>query len=349
MTVHELRAMIDKGKFPPVVYLYGEDDFLIERETRSIKEKALAGGDSVFNSTTFWGAETNAGEIVAAAYAYPFMAERRVVIVRDAGRVLGDARLAAYVENPAPDTVMILTADALPKSGRRKSPVKGKAGAADTIGYLKSQKNASGRDVTVEFKRMKENVLPGWIQEEFAKYGKSITPQACAVFHALKGNDTRDLAAEIEKVHLSQPDSVTVDEDALYELLGASRQYNMYEFSNAVLSRNMPLAIEIALAILPYESPTALVFFLTRQFILLWQIGPKSRPSDEEARKIGLTWGWQYGQMQNFRKNYPDERAYESIFAYLLQADVELKSRSTDPALVLTRLIHQIAGPGKAA
>ena len=333
MTLQQLRAQIRTRSFHPLYYFYGEEDFLIERESRALAQAALSGGDASFNMHVFWAGESTAEEIISAANAFPFLSERRIVIVHDADRLLLSNTAAAYIQNPAPDTVLILTAAALPKSAKRRASGAPKKDKTDLVAYMKSPQNACGADVTVEFKRLRTNEMATWIAAEFSKLGKAIAP------------------ATVEKIHLAFPDATEVNEDDIFALLGTSKQYSVFQLADAVFSRNLAKAMAILSVMMTSQTPTLIVFQLAKQFTLLWQVRSlpesKGRSTDELARSVGLAFGWQMDELKKFQGNYRYPAEYERLFEYLLAADVELKSLPTDPSVILSRLLYQMTAPNR--
>ena len=98
MTLQQLRAQIRSRSFFPLYYFFGDEDFLIEQESRALADAALADGDASFNLHVFWANENKAEEIISAANAFPFLSEKRVVIVHDAdARAQDEARGKARV------------------------------------------------------------------------------------------------------------------------------------------------------------------------------------------------------------------------------------------------------------
>ena len=349
MTQEELHQHIRKRALAGVYYLYGEEEYLIDRDARAIASVALGAGDESFNFSILWGDERApseiAPEVVSQANAFPFMAEKRVVLVRKAQKLLSDAGIAAYVQNPSPDTVLILTAETLPRSAKRKaSPKAAVKDVFDTVAYLKDVKNVFRCDVTVEYKSLKDQAALALIQREFKALGHAITPGALATFHMLKGNAARELVGEVNKIHVALPDKGQIDEDDVFTYLGASRSSNLFALAEKVLERNLREAEEIAMTVLDSTSATGIVAWLSKQFSLLWQVPPIDRgaKSDAEARAIGLNFGWQYDALKKLRHLYKSDSEFEKIFEYLLAADRELKSRNNVDQLVISRLLVQI-------
>ncbi|MDX9758000.1 MAG: DNA polymerase III subunit delta [Bacteroidota bacterium] len=344
MTDRDLQRHITKKSFLPVYLLYGEEDFLIERTAKAMVSTALGDSDPSFNLDLFRGTENKADEIVAAANAFPFMGEKRVVFVRESDPLLKQPALAQYVRNPSTDTVLILCAGALkpPRASRAKKP----AATADVLSLLRTQEqSAPSAAGVVEYKALRDSDALQWIVREIERGGKSISPEACTVFHALKGNNTRELSSEIEKLLIAVPDHASIEVEDIYDHLGASRQYNVFELSTAVMERNARRAQEIAQHLLRSDEPLMLVNTLWRQLSQLWRVrGYRfgARVTDEDVRALGLIWAWQVEHYRKYSGNFRDHGYFERCFEYILDADVSIKSRPGDPGIVVTRLITQL-------
>src|SRR4051794_13440519 len=95
----------------PVYLIRGDDPVLVSEElTRLVGE--LAGEDPGFAVEDLTGDEPDVGAIVDACSTPPFLAERRVVVVRDIGRFRVDdvAPIVDYIANPLSTTVLVLVA-----------------------------------------------------------------------------------------------------------------------------------------------------------------------------------------------------------------------------------------------
>ena len=344
MTDRELQRHIATKSFLPVYLLYGEEDFLMERTAKAIMAAALGDSDPSFNLDLFRGTENKADEITTAANAFPFMGEKRVVSVRESDGLLKQPALAQYVRNPSPDTVLILCAGALkpPRPSRAKKP----AATADVLSLLRAQEQSpSPAAAVVEYKALRDADALQWIVREIEREGKSITPEACTVFHALKGNNARELSSEIEKLLVAAADRNEIGSADIYDQLGASRQYNVFELSNAVLERDARRAQEITQHLLRSDEPLMIVNTLWRQISQLWRVRAYhfgNRVTDEDVRALGLVWAWQVEQFRKHAGNYRDNAYFDRCFEYILDADLSIKSQPADPGVVVTRLVAQL-------
>src|SRR5262245_49147432 len=71
-------------KSTPTFYIFhGDDDFRIEEEVRRIRERMAESPNGDLNTSEFDGTAVSVSESIAAATAYPFLGDRRLVIVKD--------------------------------------------------------------------------------------------------------------------------------------------------------------------------------------------------------------------------------------------------------------------------
>ncbi len=96
------------------VYLVkGDDPSLIGQATHALCEELVGGGDPSLMVEEFGGPgadQFEVGAVIDACTTPPFLVERRIVVVREAGQLTApDAkRLAAYLDDPLPTTALVL-------------------------------------------------------------------------------------------------------------------------------------------------------------------------------------------------------------------------------------------------
>jgi DNA polymerase-3 subunit delta len=345
LTDRELAKHIESRSFLPVYLLYGEEDFLIEQRAHEIRDAALGDGDPSFNYDVYRGSDHQAEEVTTAANGFPFMSDKRVVLVREADVFLKKPVLASYAQRPSPDTVLILCAGSIKPSRRKKAPAK-KSSAADVLFTITQMEKASpSLGAVIEYKALRDRDAQEWIAREVQKNGKRITPEACTIMHALRGNNTRELASEINKMLTALPGKETLEPDDIYLHLGASKQYNVFALTNAIMARNGSAAQEILSHLLGSEDPLMLVSMIARQMTYLWQVRSlaiQGRATDEHARAVGLIWGWQAENLHRYAKNFTDPVYFERCFEYILAADISIKSGPNDPSVAVIRLVSEL-------
>ena len=83
-TYEGIMADLKAGKYAPVYYLMGDESYYIDKISDYIAEHALQPEERDFNQTVLFGSDVTAAQIADAARRYPMMAERQVVIVKEA-------------------------------------------------------------------------------------------------------------------------------------------------------------------------------------------------------------------------------------------------------------------------
>jgi len=100
---------IKAGNIKPVYFLMGEEPYYIDKLTEYMEANLLSEDEKGFNQTVLYGRDVTIDDIVSTAKRYPMMAERQVVIVREAQELSRSIdKLEAYAENPMPTTVLVI-------------------------------------------------------------------------------------------------------------------------------------------------------------------------------------------------------------------------------------------------
>jgi DNA polymerase-3 subunit delta len=259
-TEHALRKAVASGVFAPVYYLYGEDEFRKEEAVGDVLAAAVPGESRDFNVETRRGGDVSAEVLEAVLGTPPLMSPRRAVALRDVGSLKKDASrvLARYLEQPAPDTVLLLVATA---DSKRDSVL-------------------SDASVSVEFPALTGERVRKWIAHRAGLLGATIPPGACALLHEAVGNDLPSLVSEIDKlvsyVRGQRPTAdaegaLAIDEEAVGAVVGVRKGETMSDLLDRVALRDAPRAVALVDHVLAQPKTTAvsLVMALTTQTLAL--------------------------------------------------------------------------------
>lgn len=229
VTYEEILRDVKAKNVLPVYYLMGEEDYYIDRLSDAIVDAVLTKDERDFNLDIVYGAETDIDKVIELAHAYPMMAERRVVLVREAQAMRSLDGLDAYLSHLTPSTVLIFCH----KHGKldmRKAAAK----AMQQVG------------IVFESKRLYENQLPPFISRYFSQHDVSIEPQAIQMLAGHVGADLSRLQAEMDKLLLAMPQGSRVVNAALVEeQTGMSKDFNDFELMAALAQRNIYRANQI--------------------------------------------------------------------------------------------------------
>lgn len=330
------RNGLKKGKVAPLYIFFGEEELLIDEALDLLLDQIVDESVRSFNFEQYNAPDTDLREIVERAMAYPMMAERRVIVLRNVDKKLtgrGKADFFAnYLAEPAESTVLVMTA--------ASSRFAGKGGAKPKKPYDAIYENG----IAVQFKKLYDRDLPGWISKRLRERGKKIEPDAVALFITYVGGTLRTLSNEIEKLITFVAEERTITVDDVRRVVGASKAWNVFELQKAIGSKKIDQAMEIGERMIAAGEPIQVILtMLTRYFTMLWrllEIRGRTTDRNEMARKLGVpSFFLDEYLAATTRYGLPGIRtAFESI----LTVDIELKTGRTDPALVMQLMIASI-------
>ncbi len=244
ITYDEVLRDVKAKKIAPVYYLMGDEDYYIDRLSDAVVDATLTPDERDFNLDIVYGAEVDIDKVIELAHAYPMMAERRVVLVREAQAIRSLEGLESYLAHLTPSTVLIFCH----KHGKldmRKTVAK----AIQQVGVL------------FESKRLYDNQLPPFISHYLSQHGADIEPQAVQMIAGHVGSDLSRLTTEMDKLLLALPQGNRVVSTALVEeQTGMSKDFNDFELQAALASRNIFRANQIV----KYYQGNPRSFFITK-------------------------------------------------------------------------------------
>lgn len=209
---------IKQGDIKPIYFLMGEEAYYIDKISDFIAENVLAEEEKSFNQIVIYGRDTTIDEINSNARRFPMMAERQVVIVKEAqdlSRTIEN--LVSYAENPQPSTVLVVCYK-YKKIDKRKK--------------LYKAVNKSG--VILDSKRLYENQVGTWIQKTLKNRGYGISPKAAQMLVEFLGTDLGKIDNELEKLQLITPKETQITPELIEENIGISKDFNNFELRKAI-------------------------------------------------------------------------------------------------------------------
>jgi DNA polymerase-3 subunit delta len=323
--VSEIRA----GRVEPVYYLYGKEQFLVQRTLAAIRAAVLDPRTQAFNLDTVDCKEGahHAERILAAARTLPMMARRRLVLVKDADELKPDdlEALLPYLSKSAESTCLVFLAQNADLRRRFFLELKKTGGLA-------------------KFDPFYERRLPGWIEGEARGLGHVVEPGAGQLLCDVIGADLSALAQALEQLSLFVGPRQRITVAAVEELIAETRQHSVFDLANAVGARDTRTALHQCQRMLQAREPAIrILFMLTRHFRQLWiaqQLSEQHVDRDEAARRIGIPPFFVDGLMTQAGRfdGATLGRAFEALYA----ADRTLKSSHAGDQVVLERLLVEL-------
>ncbi len=329
MSFVELDKMLNEGRFPTLLLLYGEEGYLVEQAVKRVCDLAVPPEARDFNWHRFRGKDIQAAPVLDAASTLPVFSPRRLVFLQDvhdaaAAELEG---LLGYLRDPAPETVLLLSAEKI--DARRKF-------------YQEFRKVGTA----IEFKRYRDHQIPAFIREQARMIGKSFTEDAMALFCRRLGNDLQEIRAELDKLFSYLGEKRLVDVADVDAVVCRTRVESVFDLTNALGSRKSGEALRCLGRLLDEgTAPLVVLTMIVRHFRNLWktrQLLDEKVGRADIARRIEVNPYFVNGLMEQARTFSFDR--YRDLFERFLATDLALKSSASHPGALLERLVLDICG-----
>ena len=308
---------LEAGKFAPVYYLMGDEPYYIDKIADYIADHALQPEERDFNQTILFGSDVNASQIADVSRRYPMMAERQVVIVKEAQNIKNTDALEKYFSQPMPSTILVMC--------HKNGKVDGRKTA-----YVKAIKTAG---VLFESSKLKEKELPGFIENYLKARHVKIDIKSVQMIAENIGADLSRLVGELDKVTLSLPeDNRVVTPQIVEDQIGVSKEFNGFELRDAIVSRN----VYKANLIIKYfdENPKAgsIYSFLPLLFnyfqnLMIAFYAPNNKSQEAVAEWLELRNSWAAKDYMTGMRNYSGMKVMQIISKI---REIDAKSKGLD-------------------
>jgi len=309
--INNIVSEISKGNIKPIYFLMGEEPYYIDKISEFIEDHILDETEKGFNQSVLYGRDVTVEEIIGAAKRYPMMAERQVIIVKEAqdlSRTIEN--LTAYAINPQMSTVLVINYK-FKKLDKRKSLYK----AIHKIGLV------------YESKRLYENQVADWIRRVLSGKKYQVEPKAAHMLVDFLGTDLSKINNELQKLITILPQQTLITPKHIEENIGISKDFNNFELRKAVGERNVAKANQIIeyFSQNPKSNPLVMTISLLNSFFtqLLVYHGLKNKSRDHAANALGIR-AFFVKDYVTAANNYP-MRKVAQIISLLRDADVKSK------------------------
>ena len=332
-TFDSVMADLKAGNYQPVYLLMGEEPYYIDLVTDYIMEHALEPDERDFNQNVLYGVDTNCSQIVDMAKGYPMMAERQVLVVKEAQNIRSWEPMEHYLEKPMPTTVLVICYKN-GKADRRQKWVQ----RAEKVG------------VVLESKKKKDYELPSFIDAYLRSKGATADQKSKQMIADHVGADLSRLVSELDKVLISLPENDRrITPDIVEREIGVSKDFNIFELKNAIIARDIFKANQIVkyfdnnpkAGSLYAVLPNLFSFF---QNLMIAYYTPGNRTENEVAKFLDLKNTWSVRDYMIGMKNYTGTKTLQIIYKI---REIDAKSKGLDnpntgPGELMKELIYFI-------
>ena len=309
--INQIVSDIKEGNLKPIYFLMGEEPYYIDKISDFIEDNILEESEKGFNQVIMYGRDTSIEEIVGSAKRFPMMADRQVLIVKEAQDLSRNIeKLTSYAENPQQTTVLVLNYK-YKKLDKRK----------------KLYKAVAKNGLLYESKPLYENQVADWIRRVLSGKKYQVEPKAAQMLVEFLGTNLSKINNELEKLTTVLPVESIITPEHIEENIGISKDFNNFELRKAVGEKDILKANRIInyFAQNPKNNPLVMTISLLNSFFtqLLIYHGLKNKSRDNVAKALGIRPFFVVDYI-TASKNYP-MRKVAQIIALLRDADVKSK------------------------
>ncbi len=331
MTFEQIMDSLKARNFRPVYFLHGKESYYIDQISNYIERNVLTEGERSFNQTILYGKDTDFQTLRDIISRYPMMAERQVVILKEAQEMRALSELAAYLEKPVPTTLLVICYKHKKFDGRTK------------FGKLVKKQTAM-----LETKPIYDNQMPDWITSYLKRKKLDISPNAAHLTAEYLGTDLSKVANELDKLAINVPKGTKVSVQHIQDNIGISKDYNVFELQKALGLRQVLKANRIVNYFIanPKQHPLVMVIpALYNYFSKLYLLHHLRGASDQEIQKTcSIGSSYFIREYKAAARQFPLPKIKQIISA-LSEYDLRskgVKNQSTANGALLKELVFKI-------
>lgn len=301
------RTLIEEarsGVFKPVYILMGDEPYYPDLVCQAIIDNCVDEFGKDFNETICYGADVTAEQVVTAARRFPMMADRQLVVVKEAQMMKSLEEIAVYCNEPLDSTVLVLL---LHKAtvDKRKALYK----SVQKIG------------VVLDSPALRDYEVPAWISSYYRERGLQIDPEAASLLAESVGTDLSTIALETDKLLKNLPEGAkSVSVADIEKNVGISRQFSIFELTKELSYKHASKALTIAahlgnaarFAMPQAVSALYMHFYRILKYGALLARGGAPTP-DEKASALAGVNPYFYKEYDTAVRNYPLPKAMAVI------------------------------------
>ena len=297
----------------PVYLLHGDESYFIDVISDYIEQNVLSDMEKEFNQTIAYGKDSNVQTLMSYARRFPMMANYQVLIVKEAQDLDRIDEFLSYIEHPLSSTILVLCFK-YGKLDKRKNLYK----AIEKAG------------IAYESARLYENKIPEWINDYLRVRKYSITPKAATMLTDFLGAELGKIVNEIMKLLINLPPGTEINEDHVYENIGISKDFNVFELQKALAKKDVFKSNQIIIhfGANPRENPLVKVIpILSSWFtkLLLYHFLP-DKSKNNVASALGVN-PYFIADYQLAAKNYPPGKL---LYIISTLREYDLKAKGVD-------------------
>ena len=307
---------INDRSFLPIYLLHGDENYFSDQIMKLLVSNVINEDSADFDLKKIYGKksdENQESEVIDFVKRFPLSGDYNLLIVKDAKNLSNDFKnIISYLDNINPKTILVLAF--ITNIDKRKKI------------YKSAQKNG----VVFESKKIYDNQVYKWIENQCAHKSLNLHPNSIKIISDFTGNDLSQIDNELEKLKLNSKKGQTISPNEVESIIGFSKEFNFFELTKVIGKNNLNKTIEIAsyMSKNSKKYPVPLIVATIYSFFNKLFIYHSIENKKEASKILGINPYFidEYHQASSF---YPMKRI-SKIFEFLLEADKRSKGIDFD-------------------
>lgn len=302
------------------VFLFiGDDKYQKEKAIQLLSSELLGNSSKELDHKVFYGADSDAREILDYINTIPFLADKRFVVIKDFEKMPQEfkSRLIEYIKKPLKSTCLVLESkdDSILKE----------------YGLITRYANVR------RFGELTGHELDSWIKKFLAGLGKKIEPDAILILKELQGRNLLGLTQELEKLASFTGKKEEIKAEDVEEVVGKSLVLSTFDLADAIgekrLDRAMKLGYGLILAGKKEYEIIGLLCWHFKRILRAKSLQARGQRDNAIAGMLKVSRKYSDGFFKQVESlGVPQLR---SKIRVLLEADLDIKRTKYDPTLIL--------------
>jgi DNA polymerase-3 subunit delta len=302
---------IKKKKISPVYLIGGEEGYFVDEITEVIENEIINESERSFNMDIYYGMESDLATIISIAKQYPMMADRRLVIIKEAHKIRDLHLLEEYILRPVENTTLLIAMKGKNFDARKKA--------------FNPKKNPN--IVLFNGKKIPDYKLSPWIINYCKIEGYSIDPIRAQILIDHLGNDISKLVNELGKLFINKTKGDKITSEDIETKIGISKDFTIFELQKAIGLKDYKKANQIVLYYAenlnnhPFQVLAINLFYYFNRLMLFYYTKDKS---DANLSKVLGVNPFFVGEYRTAAKNYSALKVV-NIIHLIRQYDMKAK------------------------
>lgn len=258
--MEKIREQEKSNNFDHVYLLYGTEQEVVKIYRNKIL-KGLMGTDSIeelkqdMNFSIFVGTPLDTDAVVSIATSYPFMGDKRVVLLENTKVFSKEAKAIAECVSALPETTYMIFIE------QSVTDKKGLYSIIKEKGHI------------VEINEQQAGFIENWLVRRFSAAGKRISRNAIEELMTRVGLDMMSLKNEADKLIAYKGDEQDVMVEDVRALVAEDPKEQVFKMVDAMSNKNISLALKYYYDMLELKvSPQNIIRLIERQMRILYQV-----------------------------------------------------------------------------